>query len=565
AVERVPLLSAQERRLQVQDWNQTQADFPRHSCLHSLFEAQVRQAPERLAVLHDQQRLSYGELNTRANRLAHELRRHGVRPGDLVAICAHRSPDMLVALLAVLKAGAAYVPMDPAYPAQRLAFMLDDCAPALVLTHAAARGALEAALEQAVPIALLDLDRDAVQWADSPDGDAPLAELTARHLAYVIYTSGSTGQPKGVMVEHCSVVNQVSFMARECALGEGDRFLQFASFAFDVAVEEVFATLLSGAALVLRDDQWLRSPKDFLAHCSAQAVTVMDLPTAFWQSVTVDRHLSIPPTLRQIIIGGEALSEDALARWFEREGHRPALVNAYGPTEATVNATLAHLNGPCDWSHIGRPTANTHLYVLDDQGEPVPLGVAGELWIGGAGVARGYLNRDDLNTRHFHTSRFVDGDRLYRTGDRVRYLSDGTLQFQGRSDFQVKLRGFRIELGEIEAALREHPQVREAAVLAREEQAGEKRLVAYVVPTQSTQPESAQSLRTHLQARLPDYMVPAAYVTLASLPLTTNGKLDRQALPVPQEDAYARHGYEAPQGEVEVALAALWQEVLGVE
>jgi arthrofactin-type cyclic lipopeptide synthetase C len=555
-----------EQHLLLEDWNRTEVAYPQERCIHELFEDQVRRTPDAVAVVFGDEQLSYAELNARANRLARHLRSLGVRPDARVAICVERSLEMVMGLLGVLKAGGAYVPLDPAYPAERLAYMLEDSGPVAVLTHGAARAALaEAGADRPV----VDLEADAAVWAelagdDLAREDLPQGGLNSRHLVCVIYTSGSTGQPKGVMIEHRNLVNQITALQSCYQLTCQDRVLQFARFAFDMSVEEIFGALLSGSTLVLRDDGWLQSSEDFFTHCRAHAITVANLPAAFWQSATLDPSISIPRTVRQIMIGGEAISEGSLVRWLARDGHRPRLFNAYGPTEATVNASIAEMTKISDWHHIGRPIWNTRLYVLDEYGEPVPVGVAGELYIGGAGVARGYLNRPELTAERFIESRFVAGDRLYRTGDMVRYLPDGNLEFLGRNDHQVKIRGFRIELGEIEARLVEHSGVREAVVLAREDAPGEKRLVAYVVAEAEAAEDLAGALRGHLQGRLPDYMVPAAFVRVEELPLTPNGKLDRKALPAPDEGSYARREYAAPLGVVEERLAAIWQEVLGV-
>ncbi|MBA3774792.1 MAG: amino acid adenylation domain-containing protein, partial [Ramlibacter sp.] len=393
--------------------------------------------------------------------------------------------------------------------------------------------------------------------------------LASHHLAYAIYTSGSTGQPKGVMVEHRNVCNQVRALQHRYELNPQDRVLQFASIAFDMSVEELFGALLSGCAVILRTDRWLTGAQGFLALCECNAISVANLPTIFWQSLELDQTTFYPACLRQIMIGGGPVEARALAAWFNHHGYQPKLFNAYGPTEATVNATIQEVSADRGmWRSIGRPIANTRVYLLDGQGQPVAIGVAGEIYIAGDGVARGYLNRPDLTAERFMADPFNDEAhaRMYKTGDLGRYLADGNLEYLGRNDFQVKIRGFRIELGEIEAQLMRQAGIRDAAVLAREDSPGDKRLVAYcVLDREGSQELDAQALRSHLGAVLPEYMVPAAYVVLESLPLTPNGKLDRKALPAPEAGAYAAREYEAAAGEVETTLAALWCELLQLE
>ena len=393
AVDRLPLLSAAERQRVLVEWNATEAEYPQDKCIHELFEAQAARTPGAVAVEFKGRLLSYRELNGRASRLAHHLRGLGVKPGERVAFCVERSLEMVVGLLAVLKAGGAYVPLDPAYPAARLAFMLEDSAPVALLADSAGQAAL-AGQDIAVPV--IDLG-DAGRWAGEPAANLDCAGLglTPRHLAYVIYTSGSTGTPKGVMVEHRGVVNQITALQKRYALVSGDRILQFASVTFDVSVEEIFSALLSGAALVLRNDAWLIG-KDFWALCERHGISVANLPTLFWQELVRADMAAIPGNLRQIIIGGEAVSGAAIASWFQCNAYLPSLYNAYGPSETTVNASVHEVTSQALSSQcIGRPVSNTRIYILDAHGEPVPIGVTGELYIGGAGVARGYLNRPE--------------------------------------------------------------------------------------------------------------------------------------------------------------------------
>ncbi|HEU4562478.1 MAG TPA: amino acid adenylation domain-containing protein, partial [Longimicrobium sp.] len=553
----LPLLPDAERRLVVEEWNASDAVYPPELCIHEIFEAQVACVPDAVALVHADEVLTYAGLNRRANQLAHHLAGRGVGPDARVAICASRTPELVVGLLAILKAGGAYVPLDPGHPEERLRYLLDDSAPVLVLTQGALRERFAAA-----PVPVVALDEDAPAWAREPEHDPARAELTPGHLAYVIYTSGSTGAPKGVMVAHRSVARQVAAIQAGFGLRADDRSLQFASVTFDASVEEIFGALLSGAALVLRGEKWIEGARTFWDACARHRVTVVDLPTRFWQLLLDEPSAEVPECVRLLAIGGEAVEPAALEAWFRCGGHRPPLLNTYGPTETTVNATLREIVGdPASWRSIGRPVANTRACVLDARGQPVPVGVAGELHIGGGQVARGYLGRPGLTAERFVPDPFATepGARMYRTGDRVRWLADGTIDFLGRTDFQVKIRGFRIEPGEIEARLREHAAVRQAVVLAREDAPGEKRLVAYVVGD-----AEAGALKAHLDASLPPYMVPAAYVRLEALPLTSSGKLDRKALPAPDGAAFVRR-HEPPRTLTERVLAEIWSELLGVE
>ncbi|ERT10192.1 non-ribosomal peptide synthetase, partial [Photorhabdus temperata] len=432
-------------------------------------------------------------------------------------------------------------------------------APAVVLADAVGR----AALGEEVLAGLTVLDPNTL--SDLPDSNPQVPALTPQHLAYVIYTSGSTGQPKGVMVEHQAMYQRYLGFNDTYAVTARDRMLQFASFSFDVSVEELFSSLCNGATLVIRDDSWLTSMQEFITLIRQNRITVISLPTLFWSELVArDKASPLPDCLRLIIIGGEAVQKRSIQVWFVEETYRPRLLNTYGPTENTVTATCKAVLSPVDDSSIGRPVKNTCIYLLDKDGQPVPLGCIGEMYIGGVGVARGYLNRPELSAERFIPDPFspVSGARMYRTGDLARYLPDGDLEFLGRNDQQVKIRGFRVELGEIETRLLEYPAVQEAAVLARED-GQDKRLVAYVVAEAND--GLVACLREHLSAILPDYMIPAAFVRLDSFPQTPNGKLDRRALPVPGEEAFARQIYEAPQGETEIALAAIWCEVLGIE
>ncbi|WP_277621751.1 non-ribosomal peptide synthetase [Pseudomonas sp. BIOMIG1BDMA] len=537
------ILPAHERQQLLSGFNATQIDFPVGHTLHQRFETQVELYPHALAVVYQGQSLTYSELNRQANQLAHQLIELGVQPDDRVAICARRSLEMLVGLVAILKAGACYVPIDPAHPAERLSYLLEDSTPVAVL--------MQPALAQRLPTVTAPvLELDSRLWQGPSKGNPQVSGLTPAHLAYVIYTSGSTGLPKGVMVEHQTLENLVNWHCDTFELRHGSHTSSVAGFGFDAMAWEIWPALCVGATLHLPPAREGGEDIDaLLKWWLAQPLDVSFLPTpvaeyAFSQNL---QH----PTLKTLLVGGDRL----------RQFHTPQrfkLVNNYGPTEATVVATSGVVEAG-QALHIGRPVANTQVYLLDAHQQPVPVGVAGELYVAGAGVARGYLNRAQMTAERFLKDPFSHDPqaRMYRTGDLARWLPDGTLDYLGRNDDQVKIRGVRIELGEIETRLGEHAQVREAVVLARE-----ARLVAYFTETQAV---SIEDLRSWLQAQLPEYMVPSAYVRLDHMPLTANGKLDRRALPEPGLDALISRGYEAPEGEVETTLAQIWAEVLKLE
>jgi amino acid adenylation domain-containing protein len=555
-VEALPLLSEAERRQVVEEWNATAAEYPSDLCIHELFEARAEQAPGAVAVVFGGASLTYAQLNARANRLAHHLRGLDVGPDARVALCLERSVEMVVGLLAVLKAGGAYVPIDPGYPADRLRYMLADSAPAVLLTQAALAGLFG---EAETPV--IALDAEAFAWADESEANPDRAGVTPDHLAYVIYTSGSTGRPKGVMNAHRGVVNRLLWMQEAYGLEAGEGVLQKTPFSFDVSVWEFFWTLGAGARLVMARPEAHRDPRYLVDTIrEAEITTLHFVPSmlrAFLEEVDAERC----PSLARVFCSGEALPR-AVARRFHERLPEVDVHNLYGPTEAAIDVTAWRCTPEETRASvpIGKPVANTRMYVLDRRGEPVPAGVAGELYIGGVQVSRGYLGRPALTAERFVPDAFGSeaGRRLYRTGDVGRCLSDGNIEFLGRTDFQVKVRGFRIELGEIEARLCEHAAVRETVVLAREDAPLEKRVVAYYVGDAV----EADSLRTHLSVSLPEYMVPSAYVRLEAMPLTPNGKLDRKALSAPEGDAYASRAYEAPAGETEEVLAEIWAEVL---
>ncbi|SIT48141.1 Linear gramicidin synthase subunit B (Includes: ATP-dependent D-leucine adenylase; Leucine racemase (ATP-hydrolyzing); ATP-dependent alanine adenylase; ATP-dependent D-valine adenylase; Valine racemase (ATP-hydrolyzing)) (fragment) [Paraburkholderia piptadeniae] len=568
-VNQLPLLSETERHQLLVAWNATDADYPEDQCVHEVLEVQAAQSPDAIAVVHDDAQLTYAELNAKANRLAHHLKAVGVQPDSHVAICAERGLAMVVGLLAILKAGGAYVPLDPAYPADRLAHMLNDSAPVAVLTQPQAKVRLLAAFDRATAAApLIDLDADTALWANLPDSNLNCTDigLTSKHLAYVMYTSGSTGQPKGVMIPH-RAVGRLVLNNGYADFQASDRVAFASNPAFDACTMEIWAPLLNGGCIVVIDQAILLDPELF-KHCLGhQAIDVLWLTVAQFNQYaeTLAEAFS---RLRYLIVGGDALNPRVIAQVLQRSPPQH-LLNGYGPTETTTFAVTHEVReipeGPKSIP-IGRPISNTRIYILDRNGEPVPTGVAGEIHIGGAGVARGYLNRPELTAARFLADPFAGQPdaRMYKSGDLGRYLPDGSIEFLGREDFQVKIRGFRIELGEIEARLSSYAGVREAVVLAREDDPGEKRLVGYYTSANG-ESIAVEALRAHLHAALPEYMVPAAYVRLDVLPLTPNGKLDLKALPAPDRAAYAARGYEAPVGEVETRLARIWTELLKLD
>jgi amino acid adenylation domain-containing protein len=575
-LDELPLASAAERA-EVLAWGRAPA-VPFQPPVHHAFERQARETPDAIAIIageiageEGEVAMTYAELDARADRLARHLRGLGVGPEARVALCLERSPALIASLFAVLKAGGAYVPLDPAYPRERLDYLLDDTGARVLVTERRLLAGFGAEALARVHAVCLDEER-----SDGSDGSVGSFPATPESLAYVIYTSGSTGRPKGVMVSHGSLASFAAAARAEYALGPGSRVLQLASISFDTSVEEIYPCLTAGGTLVLRTPGMLRSSADFLAACRQRGITLLDLPTAYWHGLAADLAAGVagewPSTIKGVILGGERVLPERVAAWGRRIGPGVRLWNTYGPTEGTVVAALADLAslpGGLDGlreAPMGRPLAGARAWVLDARLEPVPVGVPGELCLGGAGVARGYLDRPELTAAAFRPDPFAGapGARLYRTGDLVRWLPAGDLEFLGRIDRQVKVRGFRVELGEIEAALAEHPGVREAAVLAREDQPGDRRLVAYVASHPGREVETGE-LRAFLKERLPEHMVPAAFVPLSALPLNSSGKVDRRALPAPdasRPDLAAE--YVAPSTPAEEAVAAIWREVLGL-
>ncbi|BAY46081.1 amino acid adenylation domain-containing protein [Scytonema sp. HK-05] len=571
SISELPLLSVQEQQLLLA-WNNTQADYPKQVCIHELFEAQVEQTPDAVAVVFGSEQLTYKQLNQRANQLAHYLKELGVKPDALVGICVERSLSMVVGLFAILKAGGAYVPLDPAYPQERLNYILSDAQVSLLLTDSSPKISSpqlpinKDIREDAVsPLQVVCIDTDWDRIATTST-ENPTPCSTVAHLAYVIYTSGSTGKPKGVQIPHGAVVNFLTSMQRQPGLTQADVVLAVTTISFDIAALELYLPLITGARIDLVTREVASDGRLLSEQIAAGGATVMQATPATWRMLLAAGWGGVPGL--KILCGGEALPGD-LAQQLLATG--AAIWNMYGPTETTVWSTVFEVAATQLLSQtsipIGRPIANTQIYLLDSHLQPVPIGVPGELHIGGDGLARGYLNRPELTAQKFIRNPFSQeqGSRLYKTGDLARYLPDGNIDYIGRIDNQVKIRGFRIELGEIEAVLRQHPSVLQAVVIAREDVPGDKRLVAYVVVTEHI-PPSLSELRRFLKEQLPDYMVPTAFVLLDTLPLTPNGKIDRRALPAPDtSDFISDNNFVAPRNSTEEVLAALWAQVLGLE
>jgi amino acid adenylation domain-containing protein/non-ribosomal peptide synthase protein (TIGR01720 family) len=582
-VSELPFLTEEERHQLLAQGNNASVAYPQKQAIHQLFQTQVEQRPDAVALVYEDRQLTYRELNERANRLAHHLQSLGVGPELRVAICVERSVEMVIGLLGILKAGGAYVPLDPEYPKERLAFILRDAQASVLLTQ---RELVARLPEHEAHVVLLEPDPEAFSGASA---DNPHSDVSPDNLAYVIYTSGSTGLPKGVLVSHANVLRLFAATHRYFNFDATDVWSLFHSYAFDFSVWELWGALLYGGRLVLVPHWVARSPQSFYQLLLTEQVTVLNqTPSAFRQLIQVEESDinsggagadSFTPSLalRLVIFGGEALDLQSLKGWFDRHGdHYPQLVNMYGITETTVHVTYRRLLAAdlqqSQRSLIGAPLPDLRLYLLDHQQLLAPCGVAGEICVGGAGVARGYLQRADLTAERFIPDALSgdSGARLYRSGDVGRYGEDGELEYVGRQDAQVKVRGYRIELGEVEAALRQHQGVAAAVVVAREGaggggSAGEQRLVGYVVGEGAGEIGTGE-LRSYLEERLPEYMIPAVFVQLPEMPLTPNGKVDRKALPAPDHSRPdLEHSYLAPRTHIEEMLAGVWKEVLKVE
>ncbi|HEU4561210.1 MAG TPA: amino acid adenylation domain-containing protein, partial [Longimicrobium sp.] len=540
----LPVMDAEEEGHVLRELNWTAIDYPRGLGVHQLFEAQVDRTPNATAIVHEGTRWSYAELESRANRLSRWLRANGVGPEVKVAVCMERTPELVVALFGVLKAGGAYVPVDPAYPADRIGFMVDESGAPVVLTHAS--------LADKLPTTDARVLRMDAEWGEvEAEPDARLGlPVSERNLAYVIYTSGSTGRPKGVQIEHRSTVALLHWLREHITDEQRRSVLAATSVSFDVSIAEIFGTLSWGGQIVLVKNALS------LKELGEPVVLASMAPSA---AAELLRTGGIPSTLKRLNLGGEALPL-ALAQGLHALGTLETIGNYYGPTEDTTYSTWSFVPKDAERVLVGRPGANTRMYVLDDHLRPVPFGVAGELWLAGQGLSRGYHQRPGLTAGRFLPDPFSDepGARMYRVGDRVRYRAGGELEYLGRLDFQVKIRGHRIEPGEVEAELTRNPHVRQAVVAARGEGAA-ARLVAWVVPASGANP-SATELRGWLRARVPDYMIPAAFVVMPEFPLSPNGKIDRMQLPDPAPE---RPVESAPRSSMERTVAKVWEEVLG--
>ncbi len=546
----IDLLSDVELRSLLVEWNASESEFPQDLCIHEVVEARANLNPDATALIFEQERMTYAELNDSANRLAHHLIGLGVEPESIIGLCLENSLDQIVGLLAILKAGGAYLPMDPSLPIERLAFMLENSRALAVVTRS---NMVEKFAKGKAKIISIDADRELIQAQSSK---SPQIKTGPNNLAYVIYTSGSTGQPKGVLIEHKGICNLAHAQSKAFYVRPESRVIQFASFSFDASVSEIFMALVTGAALCVATREQMLPGQPLADLLNSQSITTATIPPA----VLATLPQQVFPKLETIISAGESCAQELAERWSASR----KFINAYGPTEVTVCASLFEYEVcPTGSVPIGKPLANLKTFILDRNMQPVPVGCAGELYVGGVGLARGYLSRADLTAEKFVPNPFSSnpGARLYRTGDICCYLEDGNIEFIGRKDHQVKLRGFRIELGEIESTLASHPSVQEAVVIVSEEEADDKRLVAYIVgQKESEEPD----LRAYLKDRLPEYMIPAAFVFLPSLPLTVSGKIDRKALPSPAGQR-SEAGLILPQTRVENEIAQIWKELLKVE
>jgi amino acid adenylation domain-containing protein len=548
------------------NWKGTRFKQSVDSCVHELVQAQAERNPDAIALVEGEKQLTYRELDASANRLASYLVKRGAGPEIPVALCLKSSTDLMVSLLGVLKAGAACVPLDPNYPAERIEYMLADAQAPLLLTR---EGLLPAGVSTVTQT--IDL---ASEWQaiDRESSDRYESKVASTNLAYIIYTSGSTGKPRGVLLTHAGLVNHHITVQGLYDLKPTDRVLQFSSISFDISVEEIFPTWVAGATLVLKTENTPLDARGFVQWIAEWGVTVLDLPTAYWHELVhqlSELKQGMPATMRLVIVGGEKASATALAAWNKLVAGRVRWINTYGPSEASIIATAYEPNGDSLMEGaaipIGRPIANTQVYLLDNDLKPVPEGMGGELHIGGVSLARGYLNHPQLTAEKFIKNPFSDhaSARLYKTGDMARYLKSGDIEFLGRSDDQVKIRGFRVEMGEVESTLGQYPGIHGAVVLAREVGSDGKQLAAYIVPSGKRQ-LSISKLKKFLSEKLPDYMIPSAFVMLDSLPLTPNGKVDKKALPEPPVvESVREKKVKAPRNLFEAQLVQIWESVLG--
>ncbi len=551
-------------------WVGVQRDYPTGQCLHQLVEARVERTPNAVAIIFGQEQLSYEQLNQRANQLAHYLQQLGVQPEVRVGICVDRSVEMLVGLMGILKAGGAYVPLDPSYPTERLAFMLADAQISVLLTQEHLLNRLSTNQTQT-----LCLDSNWQQIA-TQSTTTPASVVSPGNLAYVIYTSGTTGTPRGVMINHKEVVNRIFAMIEAYKLDANDRVLQFVSLSFDASIEEIFPILTVGGTLIVYQKPTVSLVAELLLECEKFKVTLLHLPAAYWHEMVEELSTlrqNVPASVKTTIVGGESPSLEKLVTWSRLVKHQTKFMNVYGPTETTITSTyfeiLLEVENVSKLKNIsiGKPLANTEIYVLDANLQLVQPGIPGEIYIGAAGLARGYLGRPELTAEKFipHPFSAIPGTRLYKTGDQARYLPDGAIEFLGRVDQQVKIRGNRVELSEIESVLALHPAIRQSIVVAHEEITGVKYLVAYVV-LRREQMASVNILQSYVSQHLPNYMVPSAFVFLDKLPLTSNGKIDRHTLPIPEQTRpVMQSNFVAARTPLEELIITAWSRVLGID
>ncbi|MHC5897537.1 non-ribosomal peptide synthetase, partial [Nostoc sp.] len=559
----LPILSEAERHQLLFEWNNTKTNFPQDKCIHQLFEAQVEQTPDAVAVIFEDEKITYWDLNCRANAVAHYLRSLGVKPDILVGLYFERSLSMAIAILGILKAGGAYVPFDPNYPQEHQAFMFQDSQVSVLLSQ---EHLVEKLPEHQAQVVCLDRDWEKIARESQEN---PPSSVTPFNLAYVIYTSGSTGKPKGVAIAHRSVCDHLYWRQTTFGLTPTDKVLQTISISFDPSVWQIFWPLSFGAQLVMARPDGHLDPAYVVQIIVQQQITVITLVPSLLRVFLEEKGVEECNCLKHVTCGGEALPQELIDRFYDLLNVGNILHNLYGPTEATIDATYwtCQRGNHSSIAPIGRPIANTQIYILDADLQPLPIGEPGELYIGGIGLAQGYHNRGELTAEKFIANPWSQepGDRLYKTGDLARYLKDGNIEILGRIDRQVKIRGFRVELGEIETILSQNPAVKENVVIAHEDVPGNKRLIAYVVGDRE-QVISISELRRFLEGKLPEYMVPSAFVLLETIPLTPNGKVDRRALPITESiRPEIAVDYVMPRNETEQAIATVWQKALNLE
>ncbi|NET61630.1 MAG: amino acid adenylation domain-containing protein, partial [Symploca sp. SIO2E6] len=572
-IAKLPIMTEAELQQIFVEWNNTKIDYPLEKCIHQLFETQVRKTPDAVAVIFEDRKLTYSQLNSKANQLAHYLQQLGVKADTRVGICVERSVEMVVGLLAILKAGGAYVPLDPSYPSERLAYMVSDANVSVLLTQESLTTLLPEHQAQ-----ILCLDSSENLWSDYSTTNLS-SEVKPSNLGYVIYTSGSTGKPKGVAMSQGALVNLLQWQQEEAVVGQGAKTLQFAPISFDVSFQEIFSTWCNGGILVLVSAELRRDPKALLGFLTENQVERLFLPfVALQQLAAVAYESQNLPPLREVVTAGEQLQVTPDIVELMNRLPNCKLQNQYGPSESHVVSSYTLQGNVANWPTlppIGRPITNAQLYILNRDLQPLPIGIPGELYIGGVCLAGGYLNRPQFTAEKFITNPFDPSKttKLYKTGDLARYLHDGNIEFLGRIDNQVKIRGFRIETGEIETTLSKHNSVKETVVVATEDSLGHKRLVAYLVlETKTTaisnlelsETEQIKQLKQYLTEQLPEYMIPTGFVLLSQLPLTPSGKIDRKALPAPDLSSVSTE-FVAPQTATEKVLAEIWTEVLGIE